>query len=235
MDDAILKSFGGSYRSLVLGASGGVGRAVVAVLTGDDSCAELVSLSRTGEGFDLLDEASIAEHARHLSGKTFNIILCATGALTIERTGPEKSLRQISPEAMAKKFAVNAIGPALVLKHFSALLPKSERSVFALLSARVGSIGDNKLGGWISYRSSKAALNQIVRTAAIEIARTRPLASVVAIHPGTVATSLSEPYASTRARMSPDAAARNILKTMDSIGPDRTGGFFAYDGSRIEF
>jgi NAD(P)-dependent dehydrogenase (short-subunit alcohol dehydrogenase family) len=115
------------------------------------------------------------------------------------------------------------------------LLPKSERSVFAFLSARVGSIGDNKLGGWISYRASKAALNQIVRTASIEIARSHPLSAVIAIHPGTVATGLSDPYAANRARSEPDVAAKAILITLDGVGPEQTGAFFAYDGSRIEW
>jgi NAD(P)-dependent dehydrogenase (short-subunit alcohol dehydrogenase family) len=165
----------------------------------------------------------------------FNLILCATGALTIDGNGPEKSLRQLSPEAMAQQFAVNAIGPALVLKHFTPLLPKAQRSVFAVLSARVGSISDNRLGGWISYRSSKSALNQIVRTAAIEVARNRPTATVVAIHPGTVVTTLSDPYSGNRARLEPDVAARNILATLDNVRPSETGGFFAYDGTSIEF
>lgn len=230
-----LHPLGSEYRALVIGASGGIGRALTDALRSDAGCKEVVSLSRRDDRFDLLDETSIAEHADRLAGQSFSLIICATGALTIDGIGPEKSIRQTSPEAMARQFAVNSIGPALVLKHFSPMLSKSTRSVFACLSARVGSIGDNRLGGWISYRASKAALNQIVRTAAIEIARTRPMASVIAIHPGTVATALSEPYSGNRERTPADVAARNILTTLDGIGPEASAGFFAYDGTRIEW
>jgi NAD(P)-dependent dehydrogenase (short-subunit alcohol dehydrogenase family) len=233
--DIELMSFGSRYRALVLGASGGVGRAIAATLSRDNRCEKTVLPSRSIDGLDLLDETSISDQARRLQDETFNLIICATGALTIDGVGPEKSIRQISPEAMAKQFAINAIGPALVLKHFASLLPKSEKSVIALLSARVGSIGDNKLGGWISYRASKAALNQIVRTASIEIARSHPLSAVVVIHPGTVATGLSDPYAANRTRSEPNAAAKAILTTLDCLGSGQTGAFFAYDGSRIEW
>jgi NAD(P)-dependent dehydrogenase (short-subunit alcohol dehydrogenase family) len=230
-----LRSFGTEYRALVIGASGGIGHALCAALRGDEGCVEAVSLSRRDDGFDLLDETSITDHADRLSGQAFDLIICATGALTIGGIGPEKSIRQISPEVMARQFAVNAIGPALVLKHFSPLLPKSTRSVFACLSARVGSIGDNRLGGWISYRASKAALNQIIRTAAIEIGRVRPLATVVAIHPGTVVTALSEPYSGNRDRTAPEIAAGNILRTIDGVTQEKSGGFLAYDGTKIEW
>ncbi len=134
---------------------------------------------------------------------------------------------------MAAHFAVNAIGPALALKRHDTLLAADGRSVFATLSARVGSIGDNRLGGWVSYRASKAALNQIVRTAAIEIARRRPEAVCVALHPGTVATSLSEPFAGDRDRLAPDQAAEELLRVIGSLGPEQSGGFFAYDGEAI--
>lgn len=235
MNDRLLTSSGDKYRALVIGASGGIGQAVVAALKGDDGYSDVIPLSRSLDGFDLLDEAVIEKNADKFRGETFNLILCATGALTIDGVGPEKSMRQLSPEVMARQFALNAIGPALVLKHFSTLLPKSERSVFAFLSARVGSIGDNRLGGWVSYRASKAALNQIIRTASTEIARSRPLAVVVAIHPGTVATTLSGPYSSGHAVKEPDEAARDILTTLDRLTPAENGQFFAYDGRPVEW
>lgn len=230
---SIMASLGIGYRALVLGASGGIGRALAARLSEDSNCEKLVCLSRSEDGFDVTDETSVRQAAEPLSGQDFDLILCATGALTIGDVGPEKSIRQISQAAMTAQFAVNAIGPALVLKHFVPLLAKRRRSVFAFLSARVGSIGDNGLGGWISYRSSKAALNQIVHTAAIEVSRTHPASSIVAVHPGTVMTGLSDPFASGHQRMEPEAAAGKILQMLDGLQPGDTGKFFAYDGTAI--
>jgi NAD(P)-dependent dehydrogenase (short-subunit alcohol dehydrogenase family) len=230
-----VKSFGDNFRALVIGASGGVGCALVNRLRDEDACCAVTELSRSKGDLDLLDEESIAVQAAALARHQFDLIICATGALTIEGAGPEKSIRQIIPDAMAAQFAVNAIGPALVLKHFTPLLSKSQRSVFAVLSARVGSIGDNRLGGWISYRSSKAALNQIVRTTAIEVARKRPEAVIAAIHPGTVDTLLSRPYAANHRSTAPNEAASMILATIDGLTARETGSFFAYDGSRIEW
>jgi len=230
-----VKSLGENFHALVIGGSGAIGHALVDRLRQDSDCGAVIALSRTSDGLNLLDEASIEEQAAELAGQQFDLVICATGALTIAGVGPEKSIRQISPEAMAIQFAVNAIGPALVLKHFAPLLATSKRSAFALLSARVGSIGDNRLGGWISYRASKAALNQIIRTAAIEIARKRPEAVVVAIHPGTVNTSLSQPYAANNKSTEPVDAAALMLVTIDGLQSSDTGGFFAYDGSRIEW
>lgn len=230
-----MKSFGKNFRALVIGASGGIGQALADTLQRDDACGTVVALSRSKDGLDLLDEDIIAQHAAKLSEQQFDLIVCATGALTIAGVGPEKSITQIDPDTMAAQFAINAIGPALVLKHFTPLLSEKSRSVFALLSARIGSIGDNRLGGWISYRSSKAALNQIVRTTAIEVARKRPESVVVAVHPGTVNTTLSRPFASNHKSTEPHEAASMILTTVDGLGASDTGGFFAYDGRPIEW
>ncbi|MFN3510426.1 MAG: SDR family NAD(P)-dependent oxidoreductase, partial [Tsuneonella troitsensis] len=184
-------------RAVVVGASGGIGRALSEAL--EKNGTEVVRLSRSAEGsgrIDLEDEASIAQAADSVSdGGDVDLVLVASGILAPDEIGPEKSWRGIDPAAMARVFAVNAIGPALVAKHFVPLLPKDRRSAFAVLGARVGSIGDNRLGGWYSYRASKAALAQIVRTLSIELARTHPLATCVALHPGTVATRLSERFA----------------------------------------
>jgi NAD(P)-dependent dehydrogenase (short-subunit alcohol dehydrogenase family) len=230
-----LSSLGGSFSALVIGASGGIGAGFVERLADDPDCSDLVTLSRSRDGFDLTSETSMAAHAGHLAGRTFDLILCATGGLAIDGHLPEKALRQIDPAAMARQFAVNAIGPALIIKHFSPLLSKSGRSIFAVLSARVGSIGDNRLGGWISYRAAKAALNQIVHTAAIEIARTRPEAIVVSLHPGTVATPLSSAYTPTHQILQPAESAGKMLSVLDRLEPAQSGGFFAYDGSAIEW
>ena len=134
---------------------------------------------------------------------------------------------------MAAQYALNAIGPALVLKHFASRLAKDRRAVIATLSARVGSIGDNRLGGWYGYRAAKAGLNQIVRTAAIEIARTRPRAIVLALHPGTVETALTAKYLGRRPAVTPDEAAANLLAVIAERTPQDSGGFFAWDGKPI--
>jgi NAD(P)-dependent dehydrogenase (short-subunit alcohol dehydrogenase family) len=217
-------------RALAIGASGGIGGALVAAL--ERRGASVVGISRRTDGLDLTDEASIAAAAGRLEGP-FDLILDATGALEIEGRGPEKTIGAIDPVAMAAQFAVNAIGPALLLKHFHGRLPRAGRGVFATLSARVGSIGDNRLGGWISYRAAKAALNQIVRTAAIEIARKRPEAVVVALHPGTVRTALTDRYAGSHPTVAPEEAAVHLLAVIDRLTPAETGGFFAWDGQRI--
>ena len=230
-----MQSLRPGYRALVIGASGGIGGAVAAQLRGDPACGSVETLSRSASpGFDLTQEATIQEAAAALGeGGGFDLLFDATGALTIEGVGPEKTIRALDPAAMARQFAVNAIGPALLLKHFLPLLNRSERAIFATLSARVGSIGDNRLGGWISYRASKAALNQIVRTVAVEAARTRPQAVIAALHPGTVATSLSEAYGAGHERLSPGQSSQMLLDVLDRLQPDQTGGFFAYDGSPI--
>ena len=233
MSDALMMSLDVGYRALVIGASGGIGRALADQLAEDGNCEKLVRLSRRVDGLDITDEASIQTVAAELGRQEFDLILCATGALSIGGVGPEKSIKQISSEAMMAQFALNAVGPALVLKHFAPLLAKRRRAIMGFLSARVGSIGDNALGGWISYRSSKAALNQIVHTAAIEVARAAPASTIVAIHPGTVMTSLSDPFSAGHQRFEPNDAAHRILKMLDGLQPCDTGRFFAYDGTAI--
>ena len=217
-------------RSLVLGATGGIGGAVAEALS---RRGQVLGLSRS-DGLDWRDPAR-AEGALQAAAAQgpFDLIFDATGALEIDGHGPEKQLAAIDADAMAVQFSVNAIGPALVLKHYKVLLPKTGRSVLATLGARVGSIGDNRLGGWISYRASKAALNQIVRTASVEIARTRPEAVVVALHPGTVHTRLSDGFVRAPDVFTPSEAAQNLLTVLDGLNAEATGGFYAYDGSQI--
>jgi NAD(P)-dependent dehydrogenase (short-subunit alcohol dehydrogenase family) len=217
-------------RALVIGSTGGIGGAVADALAARG--AEVVRLSRSRDGLDLTDEASLAAAAARAEGP-FQLIFDATGALEIGDAVPEKTIAAIDPEAMAAQFAVNAIGPALLLKHFHGTLAREGRAVFATLSARVGSIGDNRLGGWISYRAAKAALNQIVRTAAVEIRRKRPEAVVVALHPGTVRSGLTAKYAGRHRTVAPEEAAVNLLGVIDGLGPEDSGGFFAWDGARI--
>jgi NAD(P)-dependent dehydrogenase (short-subunit alcohol dehydrogenase family) len=167
-------------------------------------------------------------------GSELRLVIDATGVLEGDGCVAEKSWRQLDPAMMARAFAVNAIGPALLMKHFLPLLPHAGKSVFATLSARVGSISDNRLGGWYSYRASKAALNQMVRTAAIELGRIRPDALCLAIHPGTVATRLSQRFAKSGLEVqSPETAATRILTVLDRLTPASSGGFFDQQGRPI--
>ncbi|MFN7223770.1 MAG: SDR family NAD(P)-dependent oxidoreductase [Paracoccaceae bacterium] len=214
-------------RTLVIGSSGGIGAAIHAA-----AGAGAVGLSRSRDGLDLTDEASIVRVMGALDG-TFDRIMVTTGALELNGVPPEKSVRALNPDGLAAQFAVNAIGPALVLKHSLRLLPKDRPARFAVLSARVGSIGDNRLGGWYSYRAAKAALNQLIHTAAIEIARSHPLAVVVCLHPGTVATPLTATYAGSHPTVTPDQAAANLLTVLDGLTPADTGGFFDWQGNVI--
>lgn len=235
MPATIMNSLAEGYRALVIGASGGIGQAFCTALADDPRCAGLERLSRQSDGFEITSEPSIMEAAKRFEGVAFDLILCATGALHIDGAGPEKTIRALDGEAMARQFAVNAAGPALVMKHFLPLVSRDRRAIFACLSARVGSIGDNHIGGWTSYRAAKAALNQIIRTTSIEARRKLPGLSLVALHPGTVATALSEPFAAGNRRVEPGAAAKNMLAALDGLEKGETGLFLAYDGSRIEW
>ncbi len=216
-------------RTLIIGHTGGIGAALVeeARARGD----EVTGLSRRC-GFDVTDEASVAGALGALE-PPFDLVFVATGGLTIEGRGPEKALKQIDPQALADQFALNAIGPALVLKHALRLLPRDRRTVFAALSARVGSIGDNGLGGWYGYRASKAALNQILRTAAIEIARTHPRAICAALHPGTVATRFTADWVAPEDATPPREAAARLLEVTDGLETAQSGGFYDYAGREI--
>jgi len=223
--------------ALVIGASGGIGDALLARLQADSRFTRVLGLSRRSQpALDLLDEASIAQAAAHVAGLDLplRLLVDATGLLNGQGLQPEKSLQQLDPVQMAQAFAINAIGPALLMKHFLPLLPREGRAVFATLSAKVGSIGDNHLGGWYSYRASKAALNQLVRTAAIELRRRQPQALCVALHPGTVATGLSAPFAKTGLQVQrPDLAAARLLGVIDGLQAADSGGFFSHDGSAL--
>lgn len=194
--------------------------------------AEVVGLSRSADGLDVTDEASVEAHFSDLEGR-FDTVVVATGALEIDGAEPEKTIRAVSASAMMDQFALNAVGPALVLRHSGKLLRKDARSVFAVLSARVGSIGDNKIGGWVSYRAAKAAVNQIVRTAAIELARTHPGAICVTLHPGTVATPFTEKYLGRHPSVSPEQAAGNLLTVMDALTTEDTGNFLDWAGKPV--
>lgn len=217
------------HRALVIGATGGIGAALSSAF--ESTGAEVTRLSRGVDGFEITDPASVERAMNEIRGP-FDTVLIASGILASEGARPEKSLAEIDAANMAKVMAVNAIGPALVLQNLPRLLKHDSRCVVGVLTARVGSIGDNRLGGWYSYRAAKAAANQIVRTAAIEIARKRKKAIVVSLHPGTVDTSFTKAY-SGHQRVAPNDAATNLTLVLDRLTTADNGGFFDWAGNSV--
>ena len=223
-------------KAIVIGASGGIGGALADALEARGTT--VTRLSRgSAPAIDLASDDSIEAAAAALVAQApFDVILIASGILHGDGLAPEKTYRQLDGPALERMFRVNTIGPALVARHFVPLLRPTGRAVFAVLSARVGSIGDNRLGGWFAYRASKAALNQIVRTLAIELARIRPETLAVAFHPGTVDTRLSAPFRRGLAEgqlLSAEASAAHLLDVLDRLGPADSGGCFDWKGERI--
>lgn len=215
-------------NAVVIGAGGGIGAALADAIEEEGGTVHRL----TRADLDLTDEASIAAAAARVG--TPGMVIVATGLLHEGERGPEKAIRDLDPDWLMRQYAVNAIGPALVAKHFLPRMPRQGRSVFAVLSARVGSISDNRLGGWYGYRASKAALNQLVRSLAIEDKRRNDRGLVVALHPGTVDTKLSKPFQqSGRDLFRPDRAAVQLLDVLDGLKPQDSGKLFAWDGSEI--
>ena len=232
-DAEVLKSLGSSYRALVLGVTGALGAAFVDALQVDPACAEVVCLSRSSQpAFHLEDEASMAAAVASLRGP-FQLIIDATGALTIDGQGPEKHIVALNAAQLARAFEVNTIGPALLLKHFVPLLAAEQRSIYAKLSARVGSISDNRKGGWYGYRAAKAALNMVLQTAAIEAARKRPLLVVAAMQPGTVASNLSAPFVPAQDCLTPAQSVVGLLSALDELPAQAAAHFVDYKGECI--
>lgn len=249
--NATLTSFGSELNVAVIGASGAIGGALAQHLKGCAAVARVFEISRSAIGsptsgstsfrLDLSNEESIANAAHAIKGSAeeLHLVLLATGVLHCgDRLQPEKSWRSLTGDAMEYAFRVNTVGPALLAKHFLPCLAKGRKSVFAALSARVGSIEDNQLGGWHAYRASKAALNMIIKTLSLELARRNPTAVCVALHPGTVDSPLSKPFQCNVAReklFSPKFSANSLLRVLDGLDPPDSGKFFAYDGSQIPF
>lgn len=217
-------------RALVIGASGGIGAAIVAALEARGT--EVTGLSRSAHGLDVTREETIEAALGALEGP-FDLIFVATGALEIDGAEPEKSVSAVTARALLDQYAVNAVGPMLCLKHALHLLPKEGRSVFAALSARVGSIGDNRIGGWHSYRAAKAGLNQLLHGASIELARTHKEAIVACLHPGTVETPFTAKYAGRHRTVPAAQAAENLLAVIDGMTREQTGGFYDYSGAEV--
>lgn len=233
--------------TIVFGANGAIGRALTERLVTQGEHAKVYAALRDTSAllpseavplrFALDDEAGIVAALDAVS-EPLDLVIVATGLLhdPARQIAPEKSWRALDPAAMAAVYAANAIGPALIAKHALSRLPRNRRAVFAVLSARVGSIGDNRLGGWHAYRASKAALNMLIRNFAIECARSHPLAVVAALHPGTVDSALSAPFQRGVAPdqlFSPDQSAGYLLDVIAALTPADSGGLFAWDGQRL--
>lgn len=231
-----LASFPQPGVAMVFGATGGIGAALVAAIRASGRFTDVLGFSRsTSPSIDLFDEDSL-ERAAVLAAERgdLRLVIDATGFLHDDGQMPEKSWRQLDAASLARSFALNATGPALIMKHVLPRLPRTGKAVFATLSARVGSIGDNRLGGWYAYRASKAALNQLVRTASVELARKSPQALCVALHPGTVTTPLTRPFAATGLQAhAPADAARHLLGVIDGLTSGATGGFFDWRGDPV--
>ena len=228
-----LSSFSPGLYAVVIGASGGIGAAFADLLAADPQVAHVTRLSRAS-GIDLTDPASIATAASALPAPP-DLVICATGVLHAEGMAPERDLKHLDAGAFARAFAVNATGPALVAQSFLPLLPRGRKTVFAALSARVGSISDNRLGGWHAYRASKAALNQLARTLAIEQARKNPGSIVLALHPGTVDTGLSKPFQrNVKTLFTPAESAMHLLRVINSATPVMSGRLFDWQGLEVQ-
>lgn len=246
----LLTTFEPAARVAIIGATGGIGGAFLDLLHNDERVAETFAFARdpgriatsntvTGR-VDFADEASIESAARLATHDgPLDLVLVSTGILHRgDDLRPEKSLSELDGGTLAEVLAVNTIGPALVAKHFLPMMRRSQKTVFAALSARVGSIQDNRLGGWASYRTSKAALNMLLKTISIEHARRFPRSVITALHPGTVDSELSAPFTA-RVKpgqlFAPQKSARHLLDVIDGLEPEDTGGFFAWDGARIDY
>jgi NAD(P)-dependent dehydrogenase (short-subunit alcohol dehydrogenase family) len=234
-----MRSFEPDGAAVVIGASGGIGGALVSRLRDDPAFVTVHALARSfpgGARIDITDEASIAAAVAGLSGP-LRLVIIATGAL--QGPGfpqPEKTYRALDPAALMESFRLNTVGPALVAKHLLPLMAPRGKTVFAALSARVGSIGDNRAGGWHAYRASKAALNMILRNLAIETARRNPHAICVGLHPGTVDTGLSRPFQRGLAEgqlFTPETSARHLLTVIDALTPADSGRVLAWDGQTV--
>lgn len=227
-----------SAPAVVIGASGGIGAALVEALEEEGTPVLGFARAFTGDRhIDLTDAATIAAAAATIAKEPApELVIVATGLLHEGGHGPEKALRDLDPDWLARTYQVNAIGPALVAKHLLPLMPRAGRSVFAALSARVGSISDNSLGGWYGYRASKAALNQLVRTLAIEDRRRNPRGIVVALHPGTVDTDLSRPFQGNvqpGRLFTPARAAVQLLDVLDGLKVPDSGRLFDWEGKEV--
>ena len=247
MNDNLLSNFGSDLQVAVIGASGGIGRAFVEQLQAQNNVSEIHAFSRSNVAFnndkvtphtiDIVSESSIKQAVDELdAGLLFDVIIVAVGLLHDDTLFPEKSIRDVSLENFQRIFAVNSFGPMLLAKHFLPRLVKDSKSVFACLSARVGSISDNHLGGWYAYRASKAALNMIIKNTAIEMSRRYKQSCIIGLHPGTVDTALSQPFkknVSDQKLFTPEYSSECLLKVINNTTPNQSGTVIAWDGKEV--
>lgn len=233
----------------IIGASGGIGKAVVEQLSNSAQIEKILACGRSEISFnspnieyqtiDLTDEATIESVAKRASEiGSQDLVFVTTGFLHNNDIKPEKAIRNLSIEGFEQNFAINTIGPALVAKHFLPVMKKDDKSVFACLSARVGSISDNGLGGWYAYRASKAALNMVLKNLSIEAQRRYKQMIILGLHPGTVDSSLSEPFqgnVSKEKLFTPQYSAQKLLEVIDNATFENSGDVIAWDGQRIEY
>jgi NAD(P)-dependent dehydrogenase (short-subunit alcohol dehydrogenase family) len=241
-----LSSFSDNLSVVVIGASGGIGGALVKYFSSMEKVKKIYAFSRNDLSYhdkkvfqghiDITDEDSISDAATRIDNE-LDIIIVASGILHGEGLSPEKSLQNLNAHSLQTLFMVNSTGPALVMKHFLPRIRRDEKAVFAALSARVGSLSENNLGGWYGYRASKSALNMFLKTAAIEMARKYKKAAVIGFHPGTVDTRLSKPFQNNVGHeiFLPEQAANYLISVIDQIGPEETGSIFAWDGQPIPY
>ena len=218
-------------KTLVIGSQGSIGRALCIAL---EQNSDVYTISRKSCDYS---EAALKEIAQDIARKgSLQQIYCCIGVLHNDILSPEKSLAQLEAEKLIEYFRINTVLPALCLKYFSPLLDKNQDSQFVLLSAMVGSIEDNKLGGWYGYRSSKSALNMLAKTAAIELTRSNKKASVVVIHPGTTQGDLSKPFASSITKdkyYTAEDSAQRVIDVANNLSSQQTGQFFNWDGTNL--
>ncbi len=222
------------YRALIIGSSGTIGSAFLELLQTDPRCGEAVGIHRhSSPAIDYADESSIGMAAQALaSSGPFHLIINAIGVLHTDAWSPEKKLADVSYGQLESLFQINACGPAVTLSKFSALLAK-ENAIMAVISAKVGSIEDNRLGGWYSYRASKAALNMLLKTTAIELRRTQPNTKLIALHPGTVNSRLSKPFKGEQIGRPAIDAARDMLAVLNQLPLSESGSFYSYSGEKL--
>ena len=236
------------YNIAVIGSSGTIGSTFTRQLSELHTDAKIHAFSRSEKEssannvvhhtIDYNDEVSIEQAASHASSEApLDIVIVATGILFDDNIAPEKSLRELTAKKFLRLFEVNTILPALIAKHFLPKLNRQDRSIFAALSARVGSISDNRLGGWYSYRASKSGLNMIIKNAAIEISRRNKKAIIVGLHPGTVDSNLSKPFQGNvpdGKLFTPDYSVKRLLDVLDNLTPESSGRCFSWDGKEVQ-
>jgi NAD(P)-dependent dehydrogenase (short-subunit alcohol dehydrogenase family) len=222
------------FSALIIGSSGTIGGAFVELLENNPLCSRVVGIHHHSEhSIDYQDLDSIETCAAALSqAGPFQLIINTIGVLHTSNWMPEKKLDDLNAEQLAELMKINAIGPALTIRHFSKLLD-SKNSIMVTLSAKVGSIEDNRLGGWYSYRASKAALNMLIKTASIEWARTKPNTALIAMHPGTVSSRLSKPFRGEQIGRPPKDAVVDMFRVIENLKKEDSGSFVSYSGENL--